>query len=223
MLRNRAFVAKMMRDGRQLLDDRLVGLHFAIQHAQGIGLRPALAVGAHSRRHRFQLPPQQLDVLRAALPVPHGINQKLEIGEPRVLQNIGRKGDDFSVGLVRFRADRLRSDLIELPVAALLRALAAKHGTDVEPLLHFGGLLVSVFDVRPDHRGGVLGPQCEGTPVAVVEGVHLLGDDIGIGPDAAREQLRLFENRRSDFVVVIGPKDLARNGLNAIPRIGGWR
>jgi hypothetical protein len=34
-------------DARQRFDDRLIGGDFAIEHAQGIGHRPALAIGAH--------------------------------------------------------------------------------------------------------------------------------------------------------------------------------
>jgi hypothetical protein len=59
--------------------------------------------------------------------------------------------------------------------------------------------------------------------VAVLEGVHFLGDDVGFLAHAAREQLRLFEDRGADFVVVIGAKHRARLGFHAVPHLGGWR
>ena len=63
-----------------------------------------------------------------------------------------------------------------------------------------------MFDIGADHGGGILRPQRERSAVAILEGVHLLGDDIGFFADAAREKLRLFENRRADFVVVVRRK-----------------
>ena len=44
-------------------------------------------------------------------------------------------------------------------------------------------------------------------PSRSVEGVHLLGDDVGFGADAAGEELRLLEDGRADFVVVVGAKN----------------
>ena len=76
---------------------------------------------------------------------------------------------------------------IELPVAALLRALAPEHRADVVELLHARALVQPVLDVGANHRGGVLRPQRERGAVAVLEGVHFLGDDVGILAHAARE------------------------------------
>ena len=67
-----------------------------------------------------------------------------------------------------------------------------------------------MFDVRSHHRSGRLRPQCQRGSVAVVEGVHFLADDVRLFAYAAGEQRRLFENRRPDFVVVVGAKHLAR-------------
>ena len=105
---------------------------------------------------------------------------------PDALQDLDHQLDDFGVDQRRFRPDGLRADLEELAVAPLLRALAAEHRAEVVELLHAGTLVQAVFDVGADHRGGILRPQGERSAV-VVEGVHLLGDDVGFRAHAARE------------------------------------
>ena len=127
--------------------------------------------------------------------------------EADALEDLDHHLDHFGVDHRRFRPDGLRADLEELAVAALLRTLAAEHRADVVELLHAGPLVEAVLDVGADHRGGVLGTQRERGLVAIVEGVHLLGDDVGFFADAAREQLRLLEDRSADFVVVVGAKN----------------
>ena len=59
--------------------------------------------------------------------------------------------------------------------------------------------------------------------VAILEGVHFLGDDVGILADAADEQRGLLENRRADFLVVIDAKNLAGGGVHVIPDGGRGR
>ena len=40
-------------------------------------------------------------------------------------------------------------------------------------------------------------------------------------PDAAGEELRLLENGRADFAVVVGAKNGASRGFHAVPDFGG--
>ena len=218
-----ARVAEAIDNARQVFDDGLVRFHFAIQHAQRVGLGAALAIAAHPRRHRFQLLPQALDVLRTAVAVAHGIDQKLETGQASPLEDFHHHLDHLGIHVSGFRADGLGADLVELPVAALLRALAPEHGPQVVELLHAGTLVEPVLDVGADHRCRALGPQREGAAVAVLEGVHFLGDNVGFLAHAAREQLRLLEDGRADFVVVVGAKHRARGGFHAVPHLRGWR
>ena len=62
---------KMILNGRQRVDDRLIFGHLAIQHAQRIGFRAPLAVVAQLRRDVAQLFLEQRDVLRAAVLIAH--------------------------------------------------------------------------------------------------------------------------------------------------------
>ena len=79
-----------------------------------------------------------------------------------------------------------------------------------------------MLDVGADHRRGVFRPQRERGSVAVLESVHFLGDDVGFCAHAAGEELRLFQDRRADLVVVIRAEDGARHGFHAVPHFGGW-
>src|SRR6185369_14737703 len=83
----------------------------------------------------------------------------------------------------------LAVDLVELPVAPLLRALAAEHRADEEPLLHALDV-AAVLDVRAHEARRRLGAQREPLLALVLPLVHLLLDDVGRLADAAREQRR---------------------------------
>ena len=79
----RADVAEMIEDRRQLVDDRLVFRHLAIEHAQRIGFGAALAIAAQLRRDGLQRFAQFLDELRPAIRIADGIDQQREIRRAR--------------------------------------------------------------------------------------------------------------------------------------------
>ena len=212
----------MVENAGQLVDDGLVGCHFAIEHAQRIGRRTPLAIAAQARRHRFERGTQPLDVLRPAIVVAHRVDQQLETAEPGPPEDLDHHLDHFRVHRGRFRADGFRADLIELPVAARLRSLAPEHGADVVELLHPRPLIQPVLDVSANHRGRVFRPQRQRGSVAIVESVHLLVDDIGVGAHAAREQLGLFEDRRADLAVVVSAEHGSGLALHGIPVFREW-
>ena len=90
----------------------------------------------------------------------------------------------------------LAVDLVELAVAPLLRPLVAEHRpASPQPLL----LVVQqpVLDGRAHQPGGRLGPQAQAVAAAVVEGVHLLLDDVGVLADRALEELRALDERHA--------------------------
>src|SRR5207342_289855 len=99
----------------------------------------------------------------------------------------------------RRRTDHFSADLIELPVAALLRTLASKLRADVVKLVQ-APVPKLVLYVRAYHARGILGTQRQRLSLltcrarAILPRVHFLGDDVGLFPDPAREQRRLFEN-----------------------------
>ena len=113
-------------------------------------------------------------------------------------------------------------DLKKLAVPPLLWALAPKHRADIVQLLHAGTLIQAVFDIRADHASRVLRTQCQRSSV-IVEGVHLLSDDVGFRAHAAGEENGLFQYWSADFVVVVRLKNGARRRFHPVPNIGGWR
>jgi hypothetical protein len=54
--------------------------------------------------------------------------------------------------------------------------------------------------------------------VPVLEGVHLLGDDVGLGADPPREQLRLLEDGRAQLAVAVAAEEVVGGPLDAVPR-----
>ena len=67
------------------------------------------------------------------------------------------------------------------------------------------------------------GPQRERAAVAILEGVHLLADDVGLFADAARKQRRLFEDRSANFVVVEARENSPRRRFHLVPDGARWR
>jgi len=54
-------------------------------------------------------------------------------------------------------------------------------------------------------------------PGAIGERVHLLRDDVGLGTDAAGEELSLLEDGCAQLAVALAGEELARRGLDAVP------
>jgi hypothetical protein len=66
----------------------------------------------------------------------------------------------------------------------------------------------AVLEVRAHHRGGALGAQCDAVAALVLEGVHLLLDDVGAFAHAALENTRVLEHRRVDAAEAVLPGDV---------------
>ena len=59
----------------------------------------------------------------------------MSVGHAERLQDVPAAGDHLGIGQRLGRADHLDVDLVELPVAALLRPLVAEHRAGIEHLL----------------------------------------------------------------------------------------
>ena len=111
----------------------------------------------------------------------------------------------------------LQPDLVELAVAPGLRALVAEEGPDVGELHRLRQLVHPVLEVGAADRRRALRPQGQAAPALVLEGEHLLADDVGRLADAALEQLGVLEGRRRDRLVAGAGEDLGRGALRAAP------
>ena len=116
-------------------------------------------------------------------------------------------------------ADALGAPLVELAVAAGLRAVVAEHRAHVPQPVDAAGLREPVLDQRAHDARRALGPQRQRAALLVGERVHLLGHDVGRLADAAQEQLRRLEDRRADLPVAVARRRrLARAVLERLPR-----
>ncbi len=81
-----------------------------------------------------------------------------------------------------------------------------------------------MLDVGTNDSCGIFGAQGQRLSViafrtpAVFPGIHLLCHDVGIFTHAAGEQLRGLENRRADFLEVVGAEHIAHSGLHEVPQ-----
>ena len=117
-------------------------------------------------------------------------------------------------------AEYLDAELIELAIAAFLRAFATEHRTRIEkPLLGIGAIEAGL-DVCADHAGRAFGPQRDDgfAFVAIGEGVHLLFDDVRGFAARAQVELRAFEHRNSDLFDRVAIENRARALLDEAHR-----
>ena len=113
-------------------------------------------------------------------------------------------------------AQRLGIELMELAIAPLLRPLVPEHRSrGPHPLRALIGQVV--LDRRTHDAGSRLGTQRQALAV-VVEGVHLLFDDIGRVADAADEQRRRLDDRHAEIAVTVLRERLPRGLLDALPK-----
>ena len=107
-------------------------------------------------------------------------------------------------------AQRLGVELVELAVAALLRALVAEHRARepdaLRPLVDEVVLDRGAHDARRR-----LGPQRQALAVQpILERVHLLLDDVGGFADRAHEQRRGLDDRHAQVAVAVAAEHVAR-------------
>src|SRR6185369_11341988 len=59
--------------------------------------------------------------------------------------------------------------------------------------------------------------QGQAAPLAVVEGIHLLADHIGVLTYGALKELRVLNQRHTDFLVAVSGQHLAGTALEVLP------
>ncbi len=145
----------------------------------------------------------------AGFPVAEGVDLQHGLaGDAESLQDVPAAGDHLGVGKRLGGADQLDVDLVELAVAALLRALVAEHRAGAEHLLR-QRLGEAVGHQRAADAGGGLGAQRDGIAAAVLEAVHLLHHHVGGFAERAGEHAGVLEDRRGPLVEAVGGGDAA--------------
>ncbi len=210
-------------NGRQCVDIRLVFGGLRVKDAQGVGFKAALRVWAELIDYRSQLLADGFDEGRTRLRRADAVEHELVAGDTAGVEEVANHLDHFCVDGRGFATDDFGTDLRELAVAAFLGTLAAEHGADVEELLETGDLIEAMFDVGADDAGRVLRAEGEAGIVAVFEGVHLFGDDVGFFADASREESGFFKDGGADFLIVVGVKKFAGDAFDVVPDRDGRR
>src|SRR6478735_927166 len=216
---------------RQLLDDRLVLRHFAVEHAQRIGDRAALAVRAHGVDHVFQRVTQRLQIDWTVIGAADGVQLQAPALNAQTVEQRSQHLQQFGIDGGRFAAsggwaNHLSTDLVELAVTPFLGTLTAKLGTDVIEALQARPLPQFVFDISANNTRRVLGPK--GQPLAffalraraLFTGKSLFRDNLALFAHGALKQLQVFDDRRANFLKVVDAEDIADRGLDKVPRFG---
>src|SRR5208282_4261040 len=216
-----AFVAQVVEAvGRRR---RELCVNFAIEQTQRIAVDAIVAVVAEFVPMRPTPLHERVAKGRPALLVADRIDlhgeRNFEIAAKLVdhYQNLGVAG---CVG----PAEYLDAELIELPIAALLRAFTTEHRTRIEqPLLGLGAIEPGL-DVCAHHAGRAFGPKRDYgfAFVAIRERVHLFFDDVRGFAGRAQIQLRALQHRNSDLFHRIALDQRTRPLLDEThrPRVG---
>jgi hypothetical protein len=114
------------------------------------------------------------------------------------------------------------AELIELPVAPLLRTLATEHRARVVQALFRVAAIEASLYIRAHHAGSSLGAQRDGSfgVIAIVEGVHLLLDNVRGVAARARIEFYALHSRDSDFVEAVTLRNRAESLFNEAQRLG---
>src|SRR6185503_14082663 len=194
----RSIAGQMLVDAGGAGANCLVARVLAVEDAQGIALQPRLAVLGQLRLMPFEIGDQRRPPRLARVGVAEGVElERHALAYPQLLQQLVPEAQDFYIGLRLGGADDLGVELVELAEAALLRPLVAE-GRAMGGELERRMLLPAFGEIGAADAGGELGPERDRIPAAVLERVHLLGDDVGGLADRAREYLRLLDGRHLD-------------------------
>ncbi len=216
-------VAEIVGDARGVGDDLRQVRILGVEDAQWIGVQPTPGVGIEPGLVAGQVRDQVRAVPRSLVGLPEAVEfepHTADAVDTEDLPQPRQHDDQFGIDIRTGEADRLDVDLVELPVAPALRPLVAEHRTH-RPYAPRRVVGEVVFDDRTNHAGGELGAQGQALAVELVlEGVHLLLDDVGDLANAAHEELRVFDDRRADLLVAVTAQPVGDARFEPLPQ---WR
>jgi hypothetical protein len=205
---------------RRIAHDFLEFRVLRVEHAQRVGVEPPLAVLVELVLESFEIGDQLLAVRGAFRRLAQRIDLEAHAAQSEVVPKALAHQDDLGIGIGTGKAERLDTHLMKLPVTAALRPLVPEHRARVPEALRTVVQQI-VFDRRAHHGRGVLGAQRQVLAIERVgEAVHLLLDDIGHFADAAREKLRVLDDRRADVLITVGAQHRAYGVLEKFPQHG---
>jgi hypothetical protein len=207
-----------IKDGRSAEHKGLASFHLAVKDPEGIGFSPSPAIRAQGRLFVEKVGSQFVPETGPALRASQRIDLKGKTAQTDRLDEVHAKDDDFRIRLGTRVSEDLRIDLVELPEAALLGPFVPEHGPDGKELLNGVVFIKTVLDVGPDQGSRGFRPEAHALSLAVREGIHLLGHNIGFFADAPAEELRQLEKGGHDLLEAEGAKNLPCFPLELLPR-----
>ena len=199
--------AERVEQQRRVAHDLLGAAVLGVEGAQRVEVDAVAHVGAQALGVGAQVGGQALAVLRARVEAAQRAEAQPQAPDVELAQQRVQQHDRLGVDGGVVGADRLGPELPELAEAPGLRLLLAEVAAQVPELHRLGELVHAVLEVGAAHRRGALGAQRQRAPAGVLEGVHLLLDDVGRLAHAAGEQLGGLEGRRLDAPVAGGLED----------------
>ena len=139
------FYGQMIPDQRSTGDNGAVRFILGIQNAQRVLFQPQAAVMAQSvtmgaeKRHQRRAIGITRSSIAERIDFQHGA-----FGDAEFLLDMPAAGDDLRIGQGFGSAQNLNADLVELPIAPLLRAFISKHRPGIENLARQIGLREAV-------------------------------------------------------------------------------
>ena len=205
------FYGQMIPDQRSTGDNGAVRFILGIQNAQRVLFQPQAAVMAQSVTMGGKIGNQ-----RRAIGITRGrITQRIDFQhrafvDAEFLLDMPAAGDHLRIGQGFGSAQDFNADLVELPIAPLLRAFIAKHRPGIENLARQIGLREAVGNQGAANTGSHFRAQSQALPTAIGEAVHFLGNHIGSVTKAAGENARVFKNGGRPFFKAIKASDTPR-------------
>jgi len=214
-MRGGIVVQEVDHDGRRRDEVLHVGV-LAVQYPQGIRPEPAQAVLVQALAVLVEISDQLVTVARPRVRVAERVYLERQALEPELSPHAGTQEDQLGIDVRPLVAQRLDVDLVKLAVTSFLRLLVAEHGTRGPELLP----LVVQEPVRypcAHHARGGFRPQRQALAVAVLEGIHLLLDDVGHLADRTAEELGVLDDRQADLAVAVVLDEVAHGVLEIAP------
>ena len=165
----------------------------------------------------LQVGNQRFTVRLALLRLTQTVDFKAPLGQAQALPQRHGQQDQLGIHIGTGKAHGFCTDLVELAIAAALRALVAEHGADV-PHAFAAVVQQVVFNGGAHQAGRAFGAQRQALAVELVfKGVHLLFHNIGHLANAAHKQLRVLHDGRAHIAVGKAAHQVAHLRLQPFP------
>src|SRR5690606_38657715 len=168
---------------------------------------------------RGQILHQRLAIAATGLAAAQAVElQGHRIAQAKLAPQAPGHDDQLGIDVRTGQVEDLDTDLVELPITALLRAFVAEHRAAVPEVLDLPATADAVLEHRAHAAGGAFRTQGQGIAVAVCEGVHLLLDDVGDFADGALEQLGEFHDRHADLPIAVAIQQAGHAAFKIAPQ-----